>query len=65
MSNQERRPSHNKPRLVPTDLAALAMGVTPSAVRKLASRGRLTRYGTSRRALYDLNEIESAVRDRR
>ncbi|WIM97686.1 hypothetical protein ACTOB_001234 [Actinoplanes oblitus] len=44
-------------RLIPTASAALALGVTQTAVRVLAHRGRLTRYGTAQRALYDLDEI--------
>jgi hypothetical protein len=46
-------------RLIPTNIAAIALGVTPAAVRQLAHRRRLTRYGTRRRALYDLNELET------
>ncbi|MFC6017227.1 helix-turn-helix domain-containing protein [Plantactinospora solaniradicis] len=44
-------------RLVPTDLAALALGVKEATVRKMASRGTLTRYGTKQRARYDLDEL--------
>jgi hypothetical protein len=44
-------------RLVPTQLAALAAGVTEATIRKWASRGKLTRYGRAGRALYDLDEI--------
>lgn len=44
--------------LVPTDVAAVALGVTPAAVRQLIKRGRLTRYGTAKRALVDLAECE-------
>jgi len=47
-----------KRRLVPTDVAAVALGVTPSAVRHLFRRGRLTRYGSERAALVDLCEAE-------
>ncbi len=47
----------NDLRLVPTELAALAAGVTTTTIRKWASRGKLTRYGTSARAEYDLDEI--------
>jgi hypothetical protein len=42
---------------VPTELAALAAGVPPATIRKWASRGRLTRYGTPGRAEYDLAEL--------
>lgn len=45
------------PRLVPTGLAALAAGVTSATIRKWASRGKLSRFGTPRRALYDLDEL--------
>ncbi|MBT2208006.1 MULTISPECIES: hypothetical protein [Actinomadura] len=44
-------------RLVPTELAALAAGVSEATIRKWASRRKLTRHGTTRRALYDLDEI--------
>lgn len=46
-------------RLVPTDVAAIALGVTPSAVRQLFRRGRLTRHGGRQRALVDLAECET------
>ena len=42
---------------VPTELAALAAGVSAATIRKWASRGKLTRYGTPGRAEYDLEEI--------
>lgn len=42
---------------VPTELAALAAGVAEATIRKWASRGKLTRYGSRRRAEYDLAEI--------
>lgn len=42
---------------VPTELAALAAGVTVATIRKWASRGKLTRYGTPGRAEYDLDEL--------
>lgn len=45
------------PRLVPTGLAALAAGVSSATIRKWASRGKIRRFGTPRRALYDLNEL--------
>lgn len=44
-------------RLVPTQLAALATGVSEATVRKWASRGRITRYGTPGRRQYDLDEL--------
>ncbi|GAA2955911.1 MULTISPECIES: MerR family transcriptional regulator [Streptomyces] len=47
------------PRTVPTELAALAAGVSPATIRKWASRGKLTRHGTPRRAEYDLDELRT------
>jgi hypothetical protein len=44
-------------RTVPTQLAALAAGVTEATIRKWASRGKLTRYGRPGRAEYDINEL--------
>jgi len=44
-------------RIVPTEIAALAAGVTQATIRKWASRGRLTRYGQPGRAQYDLDEV--------
>jgi hypothetical protein len=44
-------------RLVSTQLAAMAVGVTEATVRKWASRGKLVRYGSPGRAEYDLDEI--------
>ncbi|OLF11306.1 MerR family transcriptional regulator [Actinophytocola xanthii] len=52
-------------RTVPTQLAALAAGVTEATVRKWASRGKLTRYGRPGRAEYDLDELRSLVVDGR
>jgi len=51
-------------RAVPTELAALAAGVTEATIRKWASRGKLTRYGCPSRAEYDLNEIFSLLADK-
>lgn len=42
---------------VPTALAALAMDVPEGTIRQWANRGRITRYGTKRQALYDLDEL--------
>ncbi|WP_171165998.1 helix-turn-helix domain-containing protein [Streptomyces sp. I05A-00742] len=50
-------PPDGEDRLVTTELAALAADVSPATVRKWASRGRITRYGSTQRALYDLAEI--------
>lgn len=44
-------------RTVPTNLAALAVGVCEATIRKWASRGKLTRYGKPGRAEYDLDEL--------
>lgn len=44
-------------RTVPTQLAALAVGVPEATIRKWASRGKLTRYGSPGRAEYDLDEL--------
>lgn len=43
--------------LVPTNLAAMAAGVSEATIRKWASRGKLTRYGQPGKAQYDLHEI--------
>lgn len=43
--------------MVPTELAALAVGVSEATIRKWASRGKLTRYGSPGRAQYDLDEL--------
>ncbi len=44
-------------RLVTTDLAALATGMSEATIRKWASRGKLTRYGEPTKAQYDLAEL--------
>ncbi len=46
---------------VPTELAALAAGVAVATIRKWASRGKLTRYGSPGRAEYDLDELRELV----
>ncbi len=46
-----------KRRTVPTELAALAMGVSEATIRKWASRGKINRYGGPQRAEYDLDEL--------
>ncbi|MER7836489.1 hypothetical protein ABTY98_11370 [Streptomyces sp. NPDC096040] len=51
-----------RPRRVPTELAALAMGVTPATIRKWASRGKITRHGGPQRAEYDLDELFDIAR---
>ncbi|MGY1455450.1 hypothetical protein [Streptomyces sp. SS8] len=50
---------------MPTELAALAAGVSLSTVRKWASRGKLTRYGRPGRAEYDLEEIREILEGKR
>lgn len=49
-------------RTVPTELAALAMGVSEATIRKWASRGKITRYGGPQRAEYDLDELLALAR---
>lgn len=53
MTTAKRRPG----RPVPTQLAALAAGVPEATIRKWATRGKLTRYGSPGRAVYDLDEL--------
>ncbi|MCH0562249.1 MULTISPECIES: helix-turn-helix domain-containing protein [unclassified Streptomyces] len=48
---------------MPTELAALAMGVSQATIRKWASRGKITRYGGPQRAEYDLDELLALARD--
>ena len=55
------RSANNTRRTVPTQLAAMAAGVTEATVRKWASRGKLTRYGRPGRAEYDLDELYELV----
>lgn len=51
-------------RTVPTELAALALGVKEATIRKWASQGKLTRYGTPGKAEYDLDELLAIARRR-
>jgi hypothetical protein len=44
-------------RTLPTQLAALATGVSEATIRQWARRGKLTRYGTPKRAEYDIDEL--------
>lgn len=44
-------------RTIPTELAVIFTGMTADTIRSLAYRGKLTRYGTDRRAEWDLNEL--------
>ncbi len=59
------RADGTRPKTVPTQLAALALGVPEATVRKWASRGRLTRYGRPGRAEYDLDELYEIAAVRR
>lgn len=57
-----RPPRH---RLVPTNVAALAAGVSEATIRKWVSRGKITRYGTPGRSEFDIQELtEIALRRR-
>ncbi|MFF2412458.1 hypothetical protein [Streptomyces sp. NPDC058092] len=58
-----RPPSH---RLVPTKVAALAVGVSEATIRKWVSRGKITRYGAPHRhSEFDIEELtEIALRRR-
>lgn len=49
------------PRLLDTEAVAYAAGVKPVTVRQWANRGKLTRYGTRRRRLYDLFELRNLL----
>jgi hypothetical protein len=48
-------------RTVPTQLAALAAGVSEATIRKWASRGKISRHGSPGRAEYDLDELLAIV----
>lgn len=50
-------------RTVPTELAALAAGVPAATIRKWASRGKLTRYGSRNKAEYSLDELREILRE--
>lgn len=52
-------------RLVPTKVAALAAGVSEATIRKWASRGKITRYGTPGRSQFDINELKEIAMRRR
>ncbi|MFE6721774.1 hypothetical protein ACFVDU_29820 [Streptomyces albidoflavus] len=57
-----RPPRH---RLVPTNVAALAVGVTEATIRKWVSRGKLTRYGLPGRSEFDIEELTAIALRRR
>ncbi|KQX68922.1 MULTISPECIES: hypothetical protein [unclassified Streptomyces] len=45
-------------RLVPTNVAALAVGVSEATIRKWVSRGKITRYGAPNcRSQFDIDEL--------
>jgi hypothetical protein len=44
-------------KLVSTEIASLWTGKSPSALRGLAFRGKITRYGSPRQAMFDLMEL--------
>jgi excisionase family DNA binding protein len=44
-------------RLVDTEAAALALGVSARRIRQLVQEGRLTNHGTTRRVLISLDEL--------
>lgn len=49
-------PPHH--RLVPTNVAALAVGVSEATIRKWVSRGKITRYGAPNcRSGFDIDEL--------
>lgn len=50
--------------LVPTAVAAHALGVTPDAIRMLRRRGKLSRHGTKQRALVDIDELMALTGER-
>lgn len=50
--------------LVPTAVAAHALGVTPDAIRMLRRRGKLTRHGSKQRALVDVDELMALAEER-
>ncbi|MET9778909.1 transcriptional regulator [Streptomyces sp. NPDC006367] len=58
----ERTDGTARRRTVPTELAALAMGVSQATIRKWASRGKITRHGGPQRAEYDLEELLALTR---
>lgn len=44
--------------LIDTEAAAVALGVTARRIRQMVAEGKLTRYGTPRRILVDLQELQ-------
>ncbi|MFI6040975.1 hypothetical protein ACIA8C_05035 [Nocardia sp. NPDC051321] len=57
---------HARPsRPVPTKVAAWAAGVSEDTIRQWVRRGKITRYGTTRRAEFDLTELLQVAARRR
>ncbi|MFI6347979.1 helix-turn-helix domain-containing protein [Streptomyces sp. NPDC050560] len=54
----------NRHRRLPTKLAALALGVSEATIRQWARRGKLTRYGSPGRAIYDVDELANLAERR-
>jgi predicted site-specific integrase-resolvase len=53
-------------RLVPTNVAALAVGVSEATIRKWVSRGKITRYGAPNcRSEFDIEELTEIANRRR
>jgi predicted site-specific integrase-resolvase len=52
-------------RLVPTNVAALAVGVSEATIRKWVSRGKITRYGPPGRSQFDIEELTRIALQRR
>ncbi|MCX5000635.1 hypothetical protein [Streptomyces longwoodensis] len=53
-------------RLVPTRVAALAVGVSEATIRKWVSRGKITRYGAPNcRSEFDIEELQEIALRRR
>lgn len=49
-------------RLVDTATAAYAVGVAPATIRDWCRAHRLTRYGSRKRALWDLEQVYESTR---
>lgn len=53
-------------RLVPTNVAALAVGVSEATIRKWVSRGKITRYGAPHcPSEFDIEELTEIAQQRR
>jgi len=52
-------------RTVPTNAAALALGVPEATVRQWARRGKLTRHGSPGRAEYDVDELAALAEQKK